>query len=45
MQALYLLGTNADVAGANNEIMTAGMTSVTAEDLFEKGLRQLRALQ
>ena len=30
---------------ANNEIMAAGMTSVTAEDLFDKGLAQLRALQ
>ena len=26
MKALYALGTNADVAGANNEIMAAGMT-------------------
>ena len=45
MTAFYYLGVNADVASANEEIMTAGLTSVTAEDLFEKGLNQLRALQ
>jgi hypothetical protein len=45
MQSLYLLGTNADVAGATNEIMAAGMTRTTAEDRFEKGMKQLRALQ
>jgi hypothetical protein len=45
MKALYALGTNADVAGATNEIMAAGMTQTTAEDVFEKGLTQLRALQ
>ena len=45
MKALYALGTNADVAGAGNEIMAAGMTEATAEDLFEKGLSQLRALE
>ena len=38
MKALYALGTNADVAGASNEIMAAGMTEATAEDQFEKGL-------
>jgi len=45
MQALYLLGTNADIAGAANEIMSGDMTKVTAEDQFDKGLKQLRALQ
>jgi hypothetical protein len=45
MSAFYYLGVNADVASANNEIMSAGMTSVTAEDLFEKGLNQLHALE
>jgi hypothetical protein len=45
MQSLYLLGTNTDVAGANNEIMAAGMTRITAEDLFERGLKLLRALR
>jgi predicted NAD-dependent protein-ADP-ribosyltransferase YbiA (DUF1768 family) len=45
MKALYALGTNADVAGATNEIMAAGMAQAAAEDLFEKGLTQLRALQ
>lgn len=45
MQALYLLGTNADFAGASNEIMSGDMTRTTAEDLFAKGLKQLRALQ
>ncbi len=45
MSAFYYLGVNADVSTASNEIMAAGMTSVTAEDRFEKGLRQLRALR
>jgi hypothetical protein len=45
MQALYLLGTNADVAGANDEVMSSGMTRATAEDQFATGLKQLRALQ
>jgi hypothetical protein len=45
MKALYALGTNADVAGASNEIMAAGMTEATAEDLCEKGLDKLRALE
>jgi hypothetical protein len=45
MSAFNYLGINADVSTANNEIMAAGMTSVTAEDQFGKGLRLLRALQ
>jgi hypothetical protein len=45
MEALYLLGTNADTGGANNEIMSAGMTATTADDLFDRGLKQLRDLQ
>jgi hypothetical protein len=45
MQALYLLGTNADIGGAANHIMSGDMTRTTAEDLFAKGLRQLRALR
>jgi hypothetical protein len=45
MQSLYLLGTNADVGGATNEIMAADMTRTTAENQFERGMRLLRALQ
>jgi hypothetical protein len=45
MSAFYYLGVNADVASPNNEIMSAGVTSMTAEDLFERGLNQLRALE
>jgi len=45
MSAFYYLGVNADVATATNEVTTAEMLSLTAEDQFEKGLKQLRALQ
>jgi hypothetical protein len=45
MNALYALGVNADSDTATNEILAAGLTPTTAEDQFEKGMRQLRALR
>jgi hypothetical protein len=43
MGALLDIST-AQVGPADEKVMKAGMTSVTAEDLFAKGLKQLRAL-
>jgi hypothetical protein len=43
MGALLNIST-AQVGPADEKVMKAGMTSVTAEDLFARGLKQLRAL-
>jgi hypothetical protein len=45
MAAFYCLGMNADVSGCANEVMAAEMTRTAAETTFDKGWRQLRALQ
>jgi hypothetical protein len=45
MKAFYCLGVSADVGGCANEVMAAEMTRTTAEATFDKGWRQLRALQ
>jgi hypothetical protein len=45
MKAYYALGMNADISGCANEVMAAEMTRVTAEDQFDRGWRQLLALQ
>jgi hypothetical protein len=45
LNALYALGMNADVATATQDIAQSGVDQGTADDLFEKGMKQLRALQ
>jgi hypothetical protein len=45
MKALGLVGINADIGSANNEIIAADMTRATADTTFDKGWRQLLALQ
>jgi hypothetical protein len=45
LNALYALGTSADVATATQSIQLSVMDQGTADDLFEKGMKQLRALQ
>jgi hypothetical protein len=45
MKAFYGLGMNADVGGCANEVMGAEMTRTTAETTFDKGWRQLLALE
>ena len=43
--ALFSLGNGADVASANTKIFVAGGQAITASDLFDDGLKGLRALQ
>jgi hypothetical protein len=45
MKALSCLGMNADVGGCANEVMAADMERTTAETSFDKGWKQLLALQ
>jgi hypothetical protein len=45
MKALGLVGINADADGASNEVMAADMTRTTADTTFDKGWKQLLALQ
>jgi hypothetical protein len=45
MKAFGLLGINADTGGCTNEVMTADMTRTAAETTFDKGWKQLLALQ
>jgi hypothetical protein len=45
MSGFYFLGMNADAAGCAEQVMAAEMTRMTAETTFDKGWRQLRALQ
>jgi hypothetical protein len=45
MKAFSCLGMNADVGGCANEVMAADMERTTAETSFDKGWKQLLALQ
>jgi hypothetical protein len=45
MKAFYCLGMNADVGGCANEVMAADMERTTAETSFDRGWKQLLALQ
>jgi hypothetical protein len=44
MKAFGLLGINADIGGCANEVMGAEMTRTTADTTFDKGWKQLLAL-